>query len=78
MKRGVFPLLLAAMLSACASTPPDHEGLRKTREMTDMDGKPIDPGPGTLSGFGTGIGVGVGGWGRHGGVGVGVGLGTGW
>jgi hypothetical protein len=74
MKPILLSALLLAALSGCASGPPP-DGVRATQAMTDMDGRPIDPGPGGLNG-GFGIGFGFGSWGRGGGIGIGVG--TGW
>jgi hypothetical protein len=76
MKPVLISALLLAALSGCAAPGPQPEGVRATQSMTDMDGRPIDPGPGGLSAGGFGIGLGFGSWGRHGGVGVGIG--TGW
>jgi hypothetical protein len=72
MKPILLSALLLIVLGGCASGP-QPDGVRATQAMTDMDGRPIDPGPGGLSG---GVGFGIGGWGRHGGFGLGIG--TGW
>jgi hypothetical protein len=71
MKPIFIALSLAALLGGCAGPMPP--GVQETQAMTDMDGRPIDPG---RSGSG-GIGVGVGAWGGRGGGG-GIGLGMGW
>jgi hypothetical protein len=69
MKRIFLPFALVALLSGCAGlTPP---GVQETQAMTDMDGRPIDPG---RTGTG-GVGFGVGAWGGRGGGGVGFGMG---
>jgi len=74
MKRILIPFVLVAFLGGCAGpTPP---GVRDTQTMTDMDGRPIDPG---RSGIGYGsVGIGVGAWGGGGSSGGGVGIGMGW
>lgn len=76
MKPSLVSLALLVILAGCATTAPS-EGEQATQAMTDMDGKPIDPGrSGTLgSGARVGIGIGAGSWGGHGGGGVGIGLG---
>jgi hypothetical protein len=69
MKRIFLPFALVALLCACAGpTPP---GVQETQAMTDMDGRPIDPG---RTGTG-GVGFGIGAWGGRGGGGVGFGMG---
>jgi hypothetical protein len=69
MKRTVIPFALVILLGGCAGpTPP---GVQQTQSMTDMDGKPIDPG---RTGYGVG-GFGIGAWGGHGGGSVGFGMG---
>jgi hypothetical protein len=72
MKRIVLPFVLVTLLGGCAGpTPP---GVLETQAMTDMDGRPIDPGrTGTV-----GVGIGIGAWGGRGGGGGGVGFGMGW
>lgn len=75
MKPVLISVLLLAALCGCAAPGPQPEGVRATQSMTDMDGRPIDPGPGGLS-SGVGIGFGIGSWGRGGGFGLGIG--TGW
>jgi hypothetical protein len=74
MKCFSAPTILLALLAGCA-TPAEHEGLRTTQTMTDMDGRPIDPGRSGTVGIGVGVGVGIGSWGRRGGAGVGFGMG---
>lgn len=70
MKRIAISFALVALLGACAGpTPP---GVQQTQAMTDMDGRPIDPGRTGTVGFG---GFGIGAWGGHGGGGVGFGMG---
>ncbi|TFV92564.1 hypothetical protein E4K72_19635 [Oxalobacteraceae bacterium OM1] len=74
MKRIVVILGIAACLAGCAGPMP--AGVQQTEAMTDMDGRPIAPGPAGVGGVGgVGVGIGVGSWGRHGGGGIGVGLG---
>jgi hypothetical protein len=63
--------ILTGMLAGCASSAPP-ESMRATQAMTDMDGRPIDPGPAS----GLSVGVGFGSWGA--GSGIGVGIGRGW
>jgi len=72
MTRIFLVLAMLVMLGGCAAPVPP--GVQQTRAMTDMDGRPIDPGP---SGYGWGgAGFGIGGWtGGHGG---GIGFGMGW
>jgi hypothetical protein len=73
MKRIFIAFALVTLLGACAGpTPP---GVRETQAMTDMDGRPIDPGRTGIGGVGVGFGIGA--WGGHGGGG-GVGFGLGW
>lgn len=76
MKHLLLTLALSALVAGCAATPPS-EGEQATQAMTDMDGRPIDPGrSGTLgSGARVGIGIGAGSWGGRSGGGVGIGLG---
>jgi hypothetical protein len=69
MKRILIAFALVTLLGGCAGpTPP---GVRETQAMTDMDGRPIDPG---RTGTG-GVGIGIGAWGGRGGGGVGFGMG---
>jgi hypothetical protein len=74
MKHVLGLAVLVAWMSGCA-TPDynDHEGLRATQAMTDMDGKPIDPGP--TSGLDVGVGIGIGRFGGRSGFGMGFGMG---
>ncbi|WP_148415534.1 hypothetical protein [Noviherbaspirillum massiliense] len=75
MKRLFLPLALASMLAGCASPGYEHEGLRETQQMTDMDGRPIAPYHGSVA-PNIGLGLGIGSWGHGGGAGIGIG--TGW
>jgi hypothetical protein len=68
MKRIVIPFALVTLLGCAGPTPP---GVLETQAMTDMDGRPIDPG---RTGTG-GVGFGIGAWGGRGGGGVGFGMG---
>lgn len=72
MKHRIVCLVMLGLLAGCATYPDDHEGLRETQEMTDMDGRPIAP----AGGVSVGAGIGIGGWGPRGGFGIGIG--TGW
>jgi hypothetical protein len=69
MKRIFITFALFTLLGGCAGpTPP---GVRETQAMTDINGRPIDPG---RTGAG-GVGFGIGAWGGRGGSEVGFGLG---
>jgi hypothetical protein len=68
MKRIIVGVVVVALCAGCAGpTPP---GVQETQAMTDMDGRPIDPGR-----YGGGVGFGIGAWGGRGGGGVGFGMG---
>lgn len=69
MKYLAIAFVLVALLGGCAGPVPP--GVQQTQAMTDMDGKPIDPG---RSGAGVG-GFGIGAWGGSGGVGARFGMG---
>lgn len=71
----LFAIAFVVLFAGCATAPPS-EGERATQSMTDMDGKPIDPGrTGTLGSGGARIGIGIGSWNRSGtGVGIGIGF----
>lgn len=69
----LFATAFAVLVAGCATAPPS-EGERVTQSMTDMDGKPIDPGQTGTLGSGARIGIGIGSWNRSG-TGVGIGLG---
>jgi hypothetical protein len=72
MKRFLIVATLFGSLSGCASSNYVPESVRTTQAMTDMDGRPIYPGPSSS----LGVGIGIGSWWHRGGVGVG--FGTGW
>jgi hypothetical protein len=69
LARWLAATLLFTLLAGCATGYGQPEGVRATQAMTDMDGRPIDVGPGS------GLSFGFGSWGRHGGVGLGIGPG---
>jgi hypothetical protein len=71
MKPTLIACALVLLLGGCAGpTPP---GILETQAMTDMDGRPIDPGRSGAGGIGLGIGIGA--WGGRGGGGIGLGMG---
>jgi hypothetical protein len=74
MKRLLGFAVLVAWITGCATTDYNaHEGLRATQAMTDMDGKPIDPG--ATSALDVGVGIGIGHFSGRTGFGVGFGMG---
>jgi hypothetical protein len=68
----VMSIALVMLLGGCAGPVPP--GVQQTQAMTDMDGKPIDPGPTGISSGGFGMGI----WGGRGRGGGGLGVGIGW
>jgi hypothetical protein len=70
MKRMIPLFVFAALISGCASSPPD--GGSYAGGGMAPNGVPIDA---TYPGAGVGIGIGVGRWGGRTGAGVGLGLG---